>query len=405
MSLHRPSLPALSFPGEKSREIWLCGSDGVWKPGELAGPDSGLMGIEAMAFDSAPFWSLNHQEAPDETVALRWESLGMSGSGGTPQWLHWPVVRRGRQVLVGTLALAEDFAGWEHCVQGRFEPSALMLPLPDCGIALWKELGRHVVAFTRDSKLLHLGVLTARDLDVDAAFEIRDMCSALHAHDFISSAELAAIHIWTHCETDFAPQLACLFEAAAIFKEKRPDPRPPAVASGLLPSQVSVRRQQQKRRHLHLLILTAAALVYVCFFGAWWLRLQWRTSRLNHADALMSSAQPEIDLVREAQNRWQEMAPSINPDLYPAELFHQIVSLLPEEGIRLKEFQIDGQKLVVSGEATTVNQALDFKGRLATCIPLRRYSWNFPVPSIREDNRADFRAQGTLTGGSGHEGQ
>lgn len=405
MPFHRPSQQVLSFPGEKSRETWLCGADGMWKQAELALSDGGLMGVETIAFNSAPFWSLNHEEAPGETVALRWEGLGMSNENGSRLWLHWPVKKKTKQVLVGTLALAEEFSGWEQGVNGSFEPSVRMLPLPHSGIALWKELGRYVVAFTHEAHLLHAGVLTARSLDADAAFEVREMCAALQTHGFISFAEVAVIHVWTHGDRDFAPQLSCLFETASVVNETRPGPRPPAEFGGLLPVQVAVRRQQQKLRQNQMLILAAAALVYLCFFGAWWLRLQWRESRLSHADAIMGNAQPEIDLVREAQYRWQEMEGAVNPDLYPVELFHQVVSLLPEEGIRLKEFQIYDGRLIVSGEATTVNQALDFKGRLAACQPLQRYSWNFPVPTIRDDNRAEFRAQGTLNGGLGHEGQ
>ena len=154
-----------------------------------------------------------------------------------------------------------------------------------------------------------------------------------------------------------------------------------------------------------MLILAAAALVYVSLFGAWWLRLQWIGSDLNRAEAALAAEQPEIDLVREAQSNWLEMEPAINPDIYPVELFHQVVSLLPEEGIRLKEFQIEDGRLIVSGEATTIGHALGFKGRLESCVPLQRYAWHFPVPTIREDNRADFRAEGTLNGGPPHEGQ
>jgi len=110
--------------------------------------------------------------------------------------------------------------------------------------------------------------------------------------------------------------------------------------------------------------------------------------------------------VTQAQAHWLAMEGAINPDLYPVEVFHQIVSLLPEEGIRLKEFQIENGKIIVSGEATTVQHALGFKGRLAACAALQHHAWNFPQPSIREDNRAEFRAEGTLNaGGAVHEGQ
>jgi len=146
-------------------------------------------------------------------------------------------------------------------------------------------------------------------------------------------------------------------------------------------------------------MLAVAALIYLCFFTAWWLSIEWREARLDAALAQISTQQPEIEIVREAQANWAEMEPAIDPDLYPAEIFHQVVSLLPPEGIRLKEFQIDGGKLVVAGEATTVNHALGFKDKLAACEPLQRYAWNFPVPRIRdEDNRAEFRAVGTLNG-------
>jgi hypothetical protein len=146
-------------------------------------------------------------------------------------------------------------------------------------------------------------------------------------------------------------------------------------------------------------LLAAAVLIYLCFFGTWWLSIEWREVGLEKALAQISTQQPEIEIVREAQANWAEMEPAIDPDLYPAEIFHQVVLLLPPEGIRLKEFQIDGGKLVVAGEATTVNHALGFKDKLAACAPLQRYTWNFPVPRIRdEDNRAEFRAVGTLSG-------
>lgn len=363
------------------------------------------MGIEVIAFDSAPFWSLNHEDSPDDAVALRWEGFGLKPDGESCLWTHWPVAKKEKRTLVGTMALTiesgltvtDDFRA-----EG-FEPSALMLPLPVNGMAVWKELGRYVVSFTHGEKLLHAAVLSSRRLDADAAFETRDLFAALCAHGFIDRLE--TIRVWASGDTDFVPQLACLFENASVTKEARPEPRPPVNAGGLLPAQVAVARQSTQRRHHQMLMLATAALVYLCFFGAWWLRLQSRESHLGKADLEMNSAQPEIDLVREAQARWLEVENAINPDLYPVELFHQIVLLLPQEGIRLKEFQIEDSRLIVSGEATTVNDALRFKDRLAASEALQRYAWNFPVPVIREDNRADFRAEGTLNGEVPHEGQ
>jgi hypothetical protein len=392
MAFRRTTQSVLSFPGEECREVWTSGEDGVWKRDEHA--SGGLMGIEMMAFDSAPFWSLNHEESPDEAVALRWEASGLQQTDGARLRTHWMVTKREKQALVATLALVTEP---ESLAADRYEPSACLLKLPADGMAVWKELGRLVVAFTRADALLHVSALTAHELDADAAFEIRDICAALQTHGFMSHLE--AVHVWTHCSADFVPQMACLFEHASVIKEPRPDPKPPAHASNLLPVQVAVKKLAHQRKMRQMTLLAAAALVYLCFFGAWWLSIEWREAGLEKALAQISTQQPEIEIVREAQANWAEMEPAIAPDLYPAEIFHQVVSLLPPEGIRLKEFQIDGGKLVVAGEATTVNHALGFKDKLAACVPLQRYAWNFPVPRIRdEDNRAEFRAVGTLSG-------
>lgn len=394
MSFRRTSQQILSFPGEEAREFWQCQADGSCLPAET-GPST-VVGVESIAFDSAPFWSLSHDEGADDAVALRWEGFGLEQEPGAHLWTHWVVVRKEKQLLVGTLAFAPDAAaqGREAMAAERFEVSAQLLPLPIDGIAVWRELGRYVAAFTRGAQLLHLTVLAARSLDADAAFEIRDTHAALLAHEHAST--VATVRVWTACEADFAPQLACLFESASVLKEKRPDPRLPAHASGLLPAQVAQGRRQQRALHQKMLMMAAAALVYVCFFGAWWMRLHWRESKINTASAQVDAQQPEIETIREAQANWLEMESAIDPDLYPLEIYHQIVSLLPPEGIRLKEFQIDNGKIVIAGEATSVNHALGFKDKLAACQPLQRYAWNFPVPSIREDNRADFRTTGVI---------
>lgn len=404
MSFRRTSQQILTFPGEEAREFWQCHADGSCQPAE-SGPCT-IVGVESIAFDSAPFWSLGQDEGAEDAVALRWEGFGLEQEPGARLWSHWVVTRKERQLLVGTLAFAPDAEpqGREVLAAERFEVSAQLLPLPIDGIAIWRELGRYVAAFTRGAQLLHLTVLAARSLDADAAFEIRDTHAALLAHE--QAGSVTAVRVWTECEPDFAPQMACLFQDSTLLKERRPAPRLPAQKSGLLPAQVAQGRRQQRELQKKMLLMAAAALMYVCFFGAWWGRLQWREARITAASALVDARQPEIDTIREAQANWLEMEAAIDPDLYPLEVYHQIVSLLPPEGIRLKEFQMDNGKIVIAGEATSVNHALGFKDKLAASQPLQRYAWNFPVPSIREDNRADFRTTGVIQGGgASNEGQ
>lgn len=392
----------LSFPGEEARELWQCGPDGRWLLLEAgAAPLAGASvthGIESMVFDSAPFWSLGADDGAAEAVALRWEGFGLDAEAGSQVWTHWPVAKRERHLLIATLALSAEAPelGPEVITADRFEPAALLLPLPVDGVALWREQGRFVAAFTRGASLVHLSLLSARTLDVEAAFELRDVYAALQAQDVLQT--VAAIRIWTTCGPDFVPQLACLFDEASVTKEARPAPRLPERPAGLLPPEVSRRRLQQQVRRRRLLMIAAGALIYVCFFGAWWARLQWRGYHLASLAEVVAARQPEVDAVRNAQANWLEMEPALDPDQYPLEVYHQIVSLLPPEGIRLKELQIEGGKVAISGEATSPNHALAFGDKLKACQPLARYAWLTPMPPIREDNRADFRFTGTVIG-------
>lgn len=400
----------LRFPGEEGWETWMGNAPQqlqlVEEPAETTG---GVTAIETLAFDSSPFWLLindgNDHEA--DAVALRWESQGIVCEGAAKPWTHWTVTKAGKRVLIATLALTSEtaIAEWQRQSPEWFEPSASLLPLPSDALCVWRELGRYVAAFTQGAKLLHVNTLTSRSLDADAAFELRDLYVALQAHGL--AEKIQAVHIWTKSETDFIPQLACLFEDAAMVKEPRPAPTLPEQPSGMLPTEMLIIRQQKKQRRQTLLLIAAGTMLYLCFFGAWWASLRLRESQLMRAEQELAAVQPEVTTVLEAQQQWMDVEPAINPDIYPVELFHQIALLLPDEGIRLKEFQLIADRLVVSGEAASVNQALMFKEKLAACEPLQRYSWNFPVPRIRdEDSRAEFRAEGTLNGGGdSHEAQ
>jgi hypothetical protein len=408
--MRRRTQHLLRFPGEEGWETWMGNApQQLQLVGEPAETTGGVTAIETLAFDSSPFWLLINDGTDHEAdaVALRWESQGLVCESSAKPWTHWTVTKTGKRVLIATVALTNESAlsDWQRQSPEWFEPSACLLPLPADAVCVWQELGRYVAAFTHGTKLLHATTLTSRSLDADAAFELRDLHVALEAHGLVEGIQ--AMHVWTRSETDFLPQLACLFEDAAMVKEPRPAPVLPAQPSGMLPPEMLLIRLQKKQRRQTLMLMAAAMMIYLCFFGAWWASLRLRESQLTHAEVALAAVQPEVTTVREAQQQWMDVEPAINPDIYPVELFHQIALLLPDEGIRLKEFQIIADRLVVSGEAASVNQALMFKEKLAACEPLRRYSWNFPVPRIRdEDSRAEFRAEGTLNGGGdGHEAE
>jgi hypothetical protein len=365
------------------------------------------MGVQALAMDSAPFWAVDSSDAAVELAdmaALHWEATGMDTAAEGRNWCYWRAGADSGRVLVASMALAADVSQeeWIASLPAAFEPSARLLPIPPGECAVWRELGRIVAAFNRGKHLLHVAVLSSRHLDAEAAHEIRDINCALEARGL--SENIKGLRIWTEAKPTFAESLQKLLGLSVVC-EAKPAPRLPEGKADLLPSGVEKARRDADRRSQQIRLIATIGLACLAFFGAWAGWLWAREQRVEKELAQITMLEPQVQAVRNAQLRWAALEPAVEPAIYPIEVFHHVVALLPPEGIQLQEFAFDSEKLVISGVATTASYALKFKDAIEHCQPLQRYAWNFPQPSIKDDNRALFRAEGMLDGGGLHEGE
>lgn len=398
----------LCLPGETGREFWRHESGVGWKKLDVADAGAGgVFVIEALALDSVPFWAVAPQDGKldvDAVAALKWETLGAAAAGDGKSWMHWEAGRSENRVLVASAGLADlPEAPWQGRRPDSFELSPRLLPLPSGEAVIWKELGRYAIAFARGENLLHFSVLGAHRLDAEAALEIRTLCLGLEVQGFL--ARPTGVRVWTAAEPGFADAIKDALGVRARL-EARPALVLPENPCDIFPPEMAriarVRAQRRQRARL----IAALAALYVLCFSAWAGWLFWRTQKLDAESAELARQRPEIEAVRQMQTRWRVLEPATNADAYPMELFHRVASLLPEEGIQLREFFLESDKLVVSGKASTISHAKKFQADLTNDTGLHQYTWNFPQPTILEDNQASFRAEGTLnTGGESHEGQ
>ncbi|MCE9518562.1 MAG: hypothetical protein K8R87_03195 [Verrucomicrobia bacterium] len=392
----------LCLPGETGREYWRLETTGGWKKVEVAdGTGGGVFAIEALALDSVPFWAVAPQDGKLDLAAvatLKWETLGANEAGDGKSWTHWEAGRSENRVLVASAGLADlPEAPWAGQRPDSFELSPRLFPLPDGEAVIWKELGRLVIAFARGETLLHFSVLSARRLDVEAAQEIRALCLGLEVQGFLTRP--SGIRVWTKPEPGFADAVKDALGVRAWI-EARPLPVLPEKPGGIFPPEMARAAQGRAKRRRTAQIITALVALYILSFAAWSGWLYWRGQNVTKQTAELEKRRPEIESVRQMQTRWQVLEPATNADSYPTELFHRVASLLPDEGIQLKEFFLESNKLVVSGKASTITHAKKFQADLTNDAGLHQYTWNFPQPTILEDNQASFRAEGTLgTGG------
>jgi hypothetical protein len=390
----------MRLPGENSWETWVLDGKGAWQRAGREEPAlNGLFGIDLLSFDSAPFWVPTAAlDRLAETVALRWESLGLEAGSMGRSYAYWQVAAEADRHLIGTVALAGEAREeqWAKSQPAAFEISTRLFPVPGDEAVLWQELGRYVLVVPRGGQLLHTAVLAARALDATAAREVREILAALEIQGLLSP--LHGVRVWTPCAPEFLTALQAATGVAAR-SEARPSPHPPHEPSHILPPQAAQSRLQKKQRQRQAAWLTATALLVALTFAAWAGWLLWRQQHLDATLARLAVHQPEVARIREAQLQWRALEPATDPETYPVEIYHRIVSLLPEEGIRFLDFSMDLEQIVISGEASSAIHASKFQEDLKASPDLEQYVFSTPVPSIRPDNRALFRVEAMIEGG------
>lgn len=397
--MSRP-VTSIRFPGESTWEVWRCNRAGKWEHSTVAelNEKASIHAIQSICIDSSPFWSATQGEEvpdPEDVSILRWEASGVSDSNGARQSACWQVLEQPHRHLIASMAVSADLLEDESLAlpAEQYEISARMLPLPQDGIAIWKEFGRFVTAYTREGRLLHVTLLASPDLNADAVLELRDALLALDAHEFLD--RMSVVKVWTACEPGFVPALSSTFSSSEVQTEPRPEPVAPAEYLNLVPMQVALVRGEQQRRQRLVQIATALAAVFVVVFASWAFLLWRQEQSILAEERALQNMGPQVFSVQEAKQAWVAMEGAVNPDLYPVELYHQIIALLPPSGVRLNEFKIDNDKISVHGEASDTQKGLDFREQLTNSPALSRFDWNIPVPKSLDGTRVQFDAEGT----------
>jgi len=333
-------------------------------------------------------------------ASLRWESLGQEAPSEGQRWVSWQVRHEEGRTLVGTVALAFEapVADWIALDPQAFQISPLLYPLGDNEAALWKELGRYVIAFQRGGQLLHFAMLSERSLGRDAAQELREIFSALEVNSFLT--QLPLLRIWTEAELTFAKLCETTLGLKARI-EPKPKPRWPSPASHLLPPEIAADRREAAVRRRWQRVIIAVITLYVLYFSVWSGRLFLRQQQIEHRAQQLAKQQPELDKIQHARDRWYALEAATDPDTYPAEVLNRLVELLPAQGIQFELFEMQQDKVNLVGVASSDHDALRFKSDLTLSDKLQQFTWNFPQPQTLPDNRASFHAEGEQKGSAG----
>lgn len=241
----------------------------------------------------------------------------------------------------------------EATLESKFAPSVAFRSLAPSDVNLWQEQGQWCLAVADEKgHALHAQALTARQMDADTAAEIRCVLSAMDLLGLTPEVKEVAVEVPPSDEPVEVVTEEFREEVSLPVVEKSPaPPRLPSKDWRLTPDVIVERRRQQRQRQTMLLAGMGAVLVLVALLGAFSARLWTRERAIAAETVRLDALEPELMTIRDAQQRWMVIESALIPDKSPAEIFHQVVRLMPEKGIRISNFQLEGSNIILSGEA------------------------------------------------------
>ena len=383
-------ITGLSIPGENEREWWKPDRNGIWQKSSQA-PSSGQpvgYAFSAFACHSYPLWiSSDDPEIIDQIIPMELEQIGAITAGDLESHRDMRKVEGdGARTLIQALVIPGDLEDASGAATGRWQrfiPSACLFAFPRNRIVIWKEMGRFVVAFTREGRLVHFHAFGKGAFSEDLVAEIACIYGELYGRDVVD--EVTSLLAWT--EDAATPEARVIIDRLLQLQVEKSEKPPPdlSIASSidLVPESVLNARAARKKRGqwLQAAALVTGALVIAAGLATWSLV---RAERYNQQlrDRVLAEG-PTAKSIRMAKDRWESLSPAITVERQPIEIFHQIATLIPPKGIQVTKFEISGNEIKLGGEASSGPIALSLESKLKSSPELSKYEWrqNSPIKS------------------------
>ena len=360
-----------------------------------------VIAMPSLSLFSWPLWIAAEGESRD-LVKMELAGRHLLKRGMEEGLTAIPILQLGERRLVLAVATEEPFPeemmpdNWKNSV--RFEISArLRGPEAKPDMILWQEQGVIQAAYYRDGQTVwfcavrpgHCGSTLRRA-------SVRLLSEGILGH-LPSTILLQGISL--EARLLLTKELATNFPQASISapQEVTPPSLPPTPID-LTPTGARQERLFKQRSERLLSIGSVAALLYL-------LLLAWGSGDLLIRQAALKRIRREIAGIeapalqaKQESERWNALRPAVDPSTYPLDLLAAVSA--PTEGgkVRLTNFNLEHDHLLISGEATDVTQAYAFIEQLKKNPLLQEYDWTSGQPQLAGKNSVKFDMEGTRQG-------
>ena len=393
-------------PGSAGYEAWRNRSRG----GE-ATPDPDAKGRRAPGWIALPTRSvvcvpmmLQGTDATrrEASARLELEAAGLANEAtGTHHVEFLPVgtavAGREQQVLAVMQAgnIPDDVLANE--IDSQYAPSVLFHSRQARVAQLWREQNGWVLTIpNEDGALVYCQAISAKHLDDDAGAEIRCILAALEVSGMLPRLDRLAVAFPDGMEREIDPGFAAAIDLPVEIVGADV-PISPQAQTRLVPDVIVQQRLDRTQRRMTIMAVSGMVLVLLAALGAFGGRLYMRQKHLRAENVRLDELEPVLNEIRNARQTWTDLEGALRRDLYPVELYHQLMTVLPAENIRITKFEAREDAVSLSGEATSLGHAIDFRGVLVNHPGFKNWNFDegFPQP-INDPNTgtATFTAEG-----------
>lgn len=367
----------------------------------LPGLGVGMCVLPVEALTVCPLWLRAVDDSfLESAIRLQLEKRNLLPETSEGKLLAYRVAsRQESRILVVVMVLSAEKItqlGIEGVNAEAFSASPLAYNLAPDAMVVWKELGKDVVAFTREGEVVHFQALASAGVQ-SHALELSCLAMQLESEGVLHATPDVVL---VSPEVGTRARLAELLDKrmgvrAGIVPALSPVSAAPPV--DLLPPAEQGRRQLVSRQRRHRKITAALAAAYLLLLLSLGGRLVWLQRDVASGRERQRFLAEEVAEVRKTKELWQQVRSAVDPNEYPLEILSLCVEAIPPNGVRLTEFGVNGVgKIVLAGEADSIPMALAFKSTLTSQENLSRYDWSFPQPrNQKKGPGAVFKATGT----------
>ncbi len=368
-------------------------------PGGLPGDKRTTMALPVRRIFSLAVWlPAGDPSLLGDLVFTQLEMRGLASRTRETTVFSWRVVATQEdQVLVAILLIPHnlDARYWQPDVV-RYQVSAACLPLGEDLLTVWMEEGAYVLAATRGGDLVHCQSLVSSAPGEAMRLEIELARLQLEAAGVLPQCRgLAVLH------DEGPPPDPAGFSAAGgppVRVEPFPSPRVNAGSLDCLPLPVQAVQARKARLRRYQWAALAVAAVYFILVAVLALHTAWLHWKVKSLESSLAGEAPTVEAVRRTMEDWGQLEPAIDPATYPLEILFQAASLLPAQGVRFTLFEMQMDRVLVSGEAANAQEALKLGEGFKNLGTLSAFEWQTPYPKQLPNGSWKFQFEGIRHG-------